>query len=370
MDPRAAEGFREHPDGTQAGRSPSIQGLNKVINPPQAGHGPRTHSPRTSGRDPGWHKRNKSPKAIAPAEPESWDDLKVGGGVVPEDAKRIMRGETGQIKKKTAKNSIGVPPLGPEGMLSTRHGRWETKGVQKYHGLTMTVEMGRSAHQTREVDEGCLDIKRGHSELDGGQQWHHHKMGPSGTTKVWEMVVVQNLNISPRWFWPWTLPLGEKAEDERGKAFPQRTGRWTLPEKRLEKIPLNRMDTHRTDVCADRTNWLCRPDGYLMNFRSLDSRTYTAADELSPNCCCCLDNLELTSCIDWNAIPEKKTIQRINILPSVRPVRYLFQCGSSYSGVLSGALGKVSQTEAEVVTVVVRTIGLWLGVLSPQTRLC
>ena len=35
--------------------------------------------------------------SAAPAEPESWDHLTVGGGVVPEGAKRIMREETGQI---------------------------------------------------------------------------------------------------------------------------------------------------------------------------------------------------------------------------------------------------------------------------------
>ncbi len=67
-----------------------------MITPPQDGPDLRAYGSRVSGRGPGGHKSNK-PKPTAPAEPESWDQLTVGGGVVPEGAKRIMREETGQV---------------------------------------------------------------------------------------------------------------------------------------------------------------------------------------------------------------------------------------------------------------------------------
>ncbi len=119
MDLRAAEGSREHPESTQADGGSSIQGLNKVITPPQTGHDPRTHSPTTSGRGTEEHKRNKSLNATAPAEPVSWDHPTAGGSVVPEGAKRIMRGETGQAFKNGQEQHRGTAPR-PEGMLPTR----------------------------------------------------------------------------------------------------------------------------------------------------------------------------------------------------------------------------------------------------------
>ena len=62
-----------------------------------------------------------------------------------------------------------------------------------YHGLVMMVETGCGACHMREAIDGCLGIKRRQIELDGSQQWPHPKMGPSGTTKAWEMNVVQKL---------------------------------------------------------------------------------------------------------------------------------------------------------------------------------
>ncbi len=88
-----------------------------------------------------------------PAKPESWDHLTVGGGVVPEGAKKIMREETGQV---LFEGTAAVPLIHYETSVAALRTAevepqlWLAKDVEHEH---LTIKNWTSTGNTKTLED-------------------------------------------------------------------------------------------------------------------------------------------------------------------------------------------------------------------------
>ena len=124
--------------------------------------------------------------SAAPAEPESWDHLTVGGGVVPEGAKRIMREETGQV---LFEGTVAVPLIDYEtAVVAVREAEvepqlWLIKDIEREH---LTIKNWASTKTPEDAERQrlfqapsvsvCSDFPTGVPLMDGISGADH---GPS-----------------------------------------------------------------------------------------------------------------------------------------------------------------------------------------------